>query len=120
MAFSRRTPASLAPNRLNAALASRRRPFADLTVTNPTAVSLPASDELLVLLSDPRGARYAPDPRGLPSAREAVARAYDARSVPARPERIVLTASSSEAYAWLLKLLCEPGDAVLVPAPSYP
>ena len=119
-AFSSRTPRSLAPNRLAAAVAARRRAAVDLTVTNPTAVGLPLDEELLLLLSDPRGVSYAPDARGLPRAREAVARWYDARSVPARPGDVVLTASSSEAYAFLFKLFCEPGDAVLVPAPSYP
>ena len=118
--FSSRTPPSLAPTRLAAAAAARRRTSVDLTVTNPTAVGLTFDDEALLLLADPRGIHYAPDPRGLPSAREAVARWYDTRSVPARPENILLTASSSEAYAYLFKLLCEPGDAVLVPAPSYP
>lgn len=120
MRFSSRTPVSLAPNRLEAALAARRGAVLDLTVTNPTAVGLPSNDELLLLLADPRGSHHAPDPRGLPSAREAVARYYDAHAVPARPSRIVLTASSSEAYTWLFKLVCEPGDAVLVPSPSYP
>jgi len=119
-AFSARTPPSLTPNRIAAAVAARRRPFADLTVTNPTSVGLRLDDRQLLLLADPRGVHYAPDPRGLPAAREAVARWYDARSVPARPDRILLTASSSEAYAFLFKLLCDPGDAVLVPAPSYP
>jgi aspartate/methionine/tyrosine aminotransferase len=118
--FSSRTPRSLAKNRLAAALETVREPHVDLTVTNPTAVGLPVDDELLLLLADVRGARYVPDPRGLPRAREAVARWYDVRRVPARPENVVLTASSSEAYAFLFKLLCEPGDAVLVPAPSYP
>ncbi|HQR47003.1 MAG TPA: pyridoxal phosphate-dependent aminotransferase, partial [Thermoanaerobaculia bacterium] len=61
-----------------------------------------------------------PDPAGLRSAREAVAGYYEARGTPADPARIVLSASSSEAYGWLFKLLCSPGDAVLVPAPSYP
>src|SRR5204863_6348448 len=58
---------------------------------------------------------YEPQPRGLPAAREAVA-AYHAIS----PERVVLTASTSEAYSWLFKLLCDAGDEVLVPEPSYP
>jgi aspartate/methionine/tyrosine aminotransferase len=118
--FSSRTPRSLAKNRLAAALAEKREPHVDLTVTNPTAVDLPIDDELLLLLADVRGAHYVPDPRGLPRAREAVARWYDVRRVPARSENVVLTASSSEAYSFLFKLLCEPGDAVLVPAPSYP
>jgi hypothetical protein len=118
--FSSRAPAPGSTNRLTLALATRRRPFLDLTVTNPTAVGLPLDDGVLRLLSDPRGICYAPDPKGLPSAREAVARFYDRRGVPADAARVVLTASSSEAYSWLFKLLSSPGDVVLVPAPSYP
>lgn len=117
--FSRRTPPASTTNRLTRALAARGRPFLDLTATNPTAVGLELAPPL-ALLGDPRGARYAPDPRGLASAREAVAAWYAARGVAAHPDRIVLSASSSESYGWLLKLLAEPGDAVLVPAPSYP
>ena len=119
--FSRRTPAPGAENRLTRALAAHRGEVLDLTATNPTAASLPEDPApALALLADPRGAFYAPDPKGLASAREAVAAHYAARGVPADPERVVLTASSSEAYGWLFKLLAEPGDAVLVPAPSYP
>src|SRR5690606_17193650 len=62
----------------------------------------------------------APDPRGEAAAREAIARYYDRRGVAVDPDRIVLTTSSSEAYGWLFKLLCDPGDAVLAPVPSYP
>jgi alanine-synthesizing transaminase len=118
--FSRRTPKVHALNRLTRALENREAPPLDLTVTNPTAVGLDLRDHSLGALADPRGIRYAPDPKGLVSAREAVASYYAARRVAADPERIVLTASSSEAYGFLLKLLCDPGDAVLVPAPSYP
>jgi hypothetical protein len=118
--FSRRTPAPGATHRLARALAGRRRPYLDLTVSNPTAVGLAVRDGALQLLADPRAARYAPDPMGLPVAREAVARFYERRGVPASPGRILLTASSSEAYSWLFKLLAAPGDVVLVPAPSYP
>jgi aspartate/methionine/tyrosine aminotransferase len=118
--FSPRTPAPGATNRLTRALAARRRHALDLTVTNPTAVGLSMREEALALLSDPRGVHYSPDPKGLPVAREAVARFYANRGVPASPDRIVLTASSSEAYSWLFKLLASPGDVVLVPAPSYP
>src|SRR5512138_3496134 len=119
--FSRRTPAPGAENRLTLSLAARSRPPLDLTATNPTAASLPVDPApALALLADARGALYAPDPRGLLSAREAVSAHYAARGVAADPARLVLTASSSEAYGWLFKLLAAPGDAVLVPAPSYP
>lgn len=63
---------------------------------------------------------YAPDPRGLLSARRAVADYYLQRGARVDPARIFLTASTSEAYAWLFKLLCDPGDCVAVPTPSYP
>jgi alanine-synthesizing transaminase len=118
--FSRRTPAPGARNRLTRALEGRRTPPLDLTVTNPTAVGLERADRFLEALADPHGLRYEPDPKGLRSAREALAAWYAERGVAANPDRVVLTASSSEAYGFLLKLLCDPGDAVLVPAPSYP
>ena len=63
---------------------------------------------------------YAPEPRGLRAAREAVAADYARRGATVDPDAIVLTASTSEAYAWLFALLTDPGDAVLVPEPSYP
>lgn len=119
--FSRRTPAPGAENRLTRALAAHPRPVLDLTATNPTTAGLPLdAAPALALLADARGALYVPDPRGHASAREAVAGYYAAREVEADPARLLLTASSSEAYGWLFKLLAEPGDAVLVPAPSYP
>jgi hypothetical protein len=119
--FSARTPAPGAENRLTRALAAHPRPVLDLTATNPTTARLPVDPApALALLGDARGGLYVPDPKGLPSARQAVAAHYAARGVPADPERLVLPASSSEAYGWLLKLLAAPGDAVLVPAPSYP
>lgn len=119
--FSGRAPAPGAENRLTRALAAHRRPVLDLTATNPTTAALPVDPApALDLLADARSAAYVPDPRGLPSAREAVSAYYSARGVDADPARLFLTASSSEAYAWLFKLLAEPGDVVLVPAPSYP
>jgi len=122
--FSRRTPSRTEENRLARALAARTRPYVDLTATNPTTAGLDlGGEEAAALLADPRAATYAPDPKGLLSAREAVSGYYAAHGVPSGardPGRIVLTASSSEAYSWLLKLLAAPGDAVLVPAPSYP
>ena len=133
-AFSQRVPAPRDVNRLTRALAARTRPFLDLTVTNPTVVGLRSGEadlfdsaastkdaRILAALADPRGLSYAPDPRGLPAARTAVSNYYAAlHGVLAPPEQIVLTASSSEAYGWLFKLLGDPGDVVLVPAPSYP
>jgi aspartate/methionine/tyrosine aminotransferase len=97
-------------NALSRALATRREPYVDLTVSNPTEAGLPPPDATL-----PAAPVYAPDPRGLPEAREAVARYHGVSA-----EQVILSASTSEAYSWLFKLLCDPGDEVLVPQPSYP
>ncbi len=118
--LSGRTPGDRRVNRLTAALRARRAPPLDLTVTNPTAVGLDLPGDPLAPLAGAGGRLYAPDPQGLPAAREAVGRYYGERGVSADPARILLSASSSEAYGWLFKLLCDPGDAILVPAPSYP
>lgn len=128
--FSARTSQPDAPNALSASVARARAragdaadglPFLDLTVGNPTAAGIPyASAAILWALADPRALLYAPDPLGLPSARAAVALDWTERGVAIEPSRIALTASTSEAYAVLFKLLCDPGDEVLVPAPSYP
>jgi aspartate/methionine/tyrosine aminotransferase len=118
--FSRRLPPDLRPTPLARLRAARPRPPFDLTVSNPTRCGLPYPGGLLAALADPAGLVYSPDPRGLESARRAVAADYRRHGVEVDPERIVLTASSSEAYAILFKLLCDPGDAVLVPTPSYP
>src|SRR6185369_6651567 len=124
MRFSARTAQHDEPNPLAEAVARARSasaPLLDLTVGNPTAAGIPyASDAILAALADPRGLVYAPDPLGMPSARAAVARDWTERGVAIDPSRIALTASTSEAYAVLFKLLCDPGDEVLVPAPSYP
>jgi alanine-synthesizing transaminase len=121
--FSSRLPGALAPNALARALAALResgQPWLDLTETNPTAVGLPYPDDLLQPLADPGGVRYEPRPLGLESARVAVAEEYRRLGTPVASDRIVLTASTSEGYALLFKLLCNPGDEVLVPQPSYP
>jgi hypothetical protein len=123
--LSSRLPRDVAPNAWARALAERRDagvPLWDLTETNPTAVGLGgAGPDELAALADPGGLRYEPDPGGIASAREAVARYYAARgSGPLAPEDVVLTASTSEAYAHLLRLLAEPGAEWLVPMPSYP
>jgi aspartate/methionine/tyrosine aminotransferase len=120
---SSRLPADLAPNRLAAAVARQRaagRAIADLTESNPTRAGLPYPPDLLAPLGDNAGLRYEPRPFGLESAREAVSADFARRRVDLPPARIALSASTSEAYAWLFKLLCDPGDRVLVPRPSYP
>ncbi|MEO7109148.1 MAG: pyridoxal phosphate-dependent aminotransferase [Polyangiaceae bacterium] len=99
---------------------SRGHAFLDLTISNPTTADLPYDrDSILRALSDPKALTYDPLPFGLPSAREAVAAALS-EIHPIDPSRIVLTASSSEAYSFLFKLFCDPGDEVAIAAPSYP
>ena len=122
--FSRRVPEDRHPNRLAAALAEARRggrPLIDLTVSNPTRVGLRYPERLLDALADPRALTYRPEPFGLREAREAVADTYVRRGVRMSADRIMLTASTSEAYSLLFKLLCDPDRAsVLTPVPSYP
>jgi len=118
--FSRRVPADLRPNRISETLARLGAPPFDLTASNPTACGIPYPDGLLAALADPAALRYRPDPRGVRSARAAVAGEYRRHGVTLDPDRIVLTASTSEAYAFIFKLLCEPGETVLTPLPSYP
>lgn len=118
--FSRRVPHDLTPTPWARARAARGEVRYDLTLSNPTHCGIPYPKDLLAPLSAPAGLSYRPDPKGLYGAREAVAREYAASGVSVDPERIVLTASSSESYAFLFKRLCDPGDAVFVPTPSYP
>jgi alanine-synthesizing transaminase len=115
----------LAPNRLSRLLDEKRSagvPILDLTESNPTAAGLVyPSEAILSALADPRALRYEPSPAGIAAARAAVSEYYSTalhRSV--APERILLTASTSEAYAFVFKLLAGAGDEVLVPRPSYP
>jgi aspartate/methionine/tyrosine aminotransferase len=121
--FSSRVPRQIVPN----ALSQLRRRLErdgidvfDLTQTNPTLIADAYPPDLLAPLGDARGRWYVPEPFGLMEAREVVAASYVRQRTPIRADRIVLTASTSEAYALLFKLLCDPGDAVLVPQPSYP
>ena len=121
--FSPRTPADLSPNRLSALVDQLRgegRVLRDLTASNPTEVGLDyPRDELAAALAAGAGAPYRPDARGLASARRAVAALLAPRAA-IDPEQVFLTASTSEAYGFVFKLLCAPGDEVLVPRPSYP
>jgi hypothetical protein len=121
--FSRRLPPHADLNALTRALARRRAdgaPVVDLTEANPTRADLVYPPDLLSGLADPAALRYQPHAFGLPSAREAVARDQGRRGAVIDPGHVVLTASTSEAYTWLFKLLCDPGASVLVPRPSYP
>lgn len=121
--FSRRLPPDPVPNALSRRLDALRAAgvgWVDLTESNPTRAGFDYPDDLLRPLADPAALRYEPHPFGLRSAREAVARDCERRDASVDPADVVLTASTSEAYAWLFKLLCDPGDNVLVPRPSYP
>ena len=117
--FSHRVPDELAPNRIAAARAQTPPQF-DLTLSNPTMCGLAYPPELLAALGAPQGLVYRPEPRGHAAARRAVALQYERYGARVDPACIVLTASTSEAYAYLFKLLADPGEAVLVPTPSYP
>jgi alanine-synthesizing transaminase len=120
--FSRRSGVEFTPNALSEALARRRAsgaPLLDLTVSNPTTAGIPYAPDLAAALAAEAHV-YEPAALGLPSAREAVAALWRERGIDTRADRVVLTASTSEAYAFTLKLLCDAGDEVLVPAPSYP
>lgn len=113
--FSKRLRWDAAVNPLSELLARKRargERILDLTESNPTHAGF---DYPQVIFDDPRMMSYDPDSLGMQSARECVAREYDVDV-----SRVVLTTSTSEAYSWLFKLLCNPGDEVLVPRPSYP
>lgn len=121
--WSDRLPADLTPNPVSRAAAARReagRPLIDLTESNPTRAGFGYPADLLAPLADPAGLVYDPRPLGLPAARAAVAEDHARRGLEVPAARIALTSSTSEAYALLFKLLCDPGDGVLVPRPSYP
>ncbi|MBM3776968.1 MAG: pyridoxal phosphate-dependent aminotransferase [Acidimicrobiia bacterium] len=121
--YSRRLPAQDAQNAITHAVADFERrgvAYVDLTESNPTRCGLEYPDDLLRPLGAAAGLTYAPEPFGLPEAREAVAAEYSRRGTRIDPANVVLAASSSEAYGWLFKLLCSPGDGVVVPRPSYP
>lgn len=121
--FSHRLPLRTDTNALTRALAAVRADgiaVVDLTETNPTRVGIPYPSGLLAPLADAAGLTYDPHPLGLASARAAIAADIARRGVIVNPDHITLTASTSEAYSWLFKLLCDPGDCVLVPRPSYP
>jgi aspartate/methionine/tyrosine aminotransferase len=122
--FAKRTNWDLTPNRLGEALAAHRaagKPLLDLTVSNPPECGfLYKDEEILGSLSNPGTLSYEPNPRGLESARRAVAAYYAERGESVAIEDIFLTTSTSEAYSYVFRMLCDPGDEVLIPSPSYP
>ena len=122
--FSDRLNWDQRPNRIATLLADKRQAgirVLDLTESNPTRAGLSYPDaDILASLADEHALHYDPSPAGLLPAREAVAGYYRGRGLSIQAERILLTASTSEAYAYLFKLLANPGDEILAPRPSYP
>jgi len=123
MRFSKRTDWNTEESTL--ARAHRQRaaaglPIADLTASNPTRCGFTYPPRLLQALADPQAFDYDPQPRGLLSARKAVCRSYADCGVTVHPDQVVLTTSTSEAYSYLFRLLCDPGCEILAPQPGYP
>jgi alanine-synthesizing transaminase len=122
--FAERTNWNLAPNRLSEALATHLaagKRLYDLSASNPTEVGFTVNaDALLHALQNPASLTYVPDPKGIVRARQAVAEYYADRGEQVSAEDVILTASTSEAYSFVFRTLCSPGDELLVPAPSYP
>src|ERR1700720_3353853 len=122
--FADRTNWNLAGNRLSEALARHRaggKRLFDLTASNPTECGFDYDGEaILAALQNPAALRYEPNPKGLESARLAGTEYYSARGAIVSAADIILTTSTSEAYSLVFRLLCNPGDELLIPAPSYP
>jgi len=123
--FSDRTHWQLTRNRLTEALEEARSSGArvlDLTISNPTRIGLQFDEpSILQSLASPRAMDYDPLPKGLPGARAAVAAYYGTHGIgELDPERLILTTSTSEGYSFVFRLLCNVGDELLVPKPSYP
>lgn len=122
--FADRTNWNLKANPLSEALGRHRssgKPLLDLTISNPTECGFEYdSRAILQALANPASLAYDPDPRGLVSARQAVAAYYAARGGDVPADNIILTTSTSEAYSWVFRTICNPGDEILIPEPSYP
>jgi len=122
--FAKRTNWNLTANRLSEAQARHRasgKALLDLSASNPTECGFQyASHAIMRALCSPRTIEYRPDPKGLETARRAVAGYYLERGAKAAAGNMVLTTSTSEAYSFVFRLLCNPGDEVLIPRPSYP
>lgn len=123
MVFSRRTDWNTEESALAQAHRSRVAAglqIADLTASNPTRCGFAYGPGLLDTLADPRALDYDPQPKGLLAAREAVCSYYVGHGAAVNPEQVVLTTSTSEAYSYLFRLLCDPGSEILTPQPGYP
>jgi len=122
--FADRTNWKFDENRLSEALARRRRagqPILDLTASNPTTCGFQYhAGAMLRALSNPKALVYDPDPRGLVPARRAVVDYYAGHNARVGVDDIFLTTSTSEAYSYAFRILCNPGDEILIPEPSYP
>ena len=121
--FSSRTNWNLIPNPLSQALERHRasaKPLLDLTVSNPTTAGFAHDPAILSALLNREALNYSPDARGLETARSAVSSYYAARGDSVDRGDLFLTTSTSEAYSFAFRLLCNPGDEILIPAPSYP
>lgn len=122
--FSNRTNWDRQPNRLTELLETRRasgKPVYDLTISNPTELGIEYPEkDILGAVANPQALHYQPEPKGLLSAREAICQYYREKDLPVDPSTILLTAGTSEAYSLIFKLLCNVGESILVPKPSYP
>jgi aspartate/methionine/tyrosine aminotransferase len=122
--FSARVQWNLPINRLSLALQARKAagaPILDLTESNPTRSGIVYDRSAVTSsLSQPGLMLYQPEPRGLPVARMAIAEYYRERGLVVDPDDLLLASGTSEAYGYLCKLLCDPGDELLIPAPGYP
>jgi alanine-synthesizing transaminase len=122
--FADRTNWNLEENRLTRTLARLRANggrIVDLSASNPTACGFSFDeDAILNAFADSAALRYSPDAHGLPGAREAVCDYYEQIGAAIQPDDIFLTTGTSEAYSFLFRVLCNPGDEILIPTPSYP
>jgi aspartate/methionine/tyrosine aminotransferase len=123
MRFSERTNWNTEESELGRAHRMRVQaglPIADLTASNPTRCGFGYSPDLLAALTDSKALDYDPQPRGSLAARQAVCDYYAGLGAAVDPSQIILTTSTSEAYSFLFRLLCDQGSELLVPQPSYP
>jgi alanine-synthesizing transaminase len=122
--FAKRTNWNLAPNRLSEALARHRaagKSLVDLSISNPTECGLMYDSEaILDALRNPEALKYEPNSKGLEPARRAVSGYYAERGAKLGVEDIILTTSTSEAYSYVFRTICNSGDEILIPSPSYP
>ncbi len=123
MKFSHRTNWNTEESELARAHRERLKaglPIADITASNPTRCGFDYDSDLLAALNDARAFDYDPQPLGLLAAREAVCAYYRDHGVTVSPDQVVLTTSTSEAYSYLFRLLCDPGSEILAAQPGYP